>query len=299
MLRPDCFVPDVRANIHSRWLGTISRFDGVIAISRSVADELQAWLEAHGPERLRPLKIAWSHLGADIESSAPTQGMPADARDVLGSLRATPSFLIVGTLEPRKGLAQTLSAFELLWSEGVDIRLVLVGKQGWMVDDLAARIRHHPELGKRLFWLEGISDEYLEAVYAAATCLIAPSEGEGFGLPLIEAARHKLPILARDIPVFREVAGGHAAYFGGLDAHDLAAAVRGWLAMFREGQHPRSDAMPWLTWQQSTQNLLDIILHDRWPMTWPPTPTSVAETVLADEDDRPVAADRLPSAAVR
>jgi len=37
---------------------------------------------------------------------------------------------------------------------------------------------------KRLFWLEGISDEYLEKVYAASSCLIAASEGEGFGLPL-------------------------------------------------------------------------------------------------------------------
>ena len=56
-----------------------------------------------------------------------------------------------------------------------------------------------------MLWLEGISDEYLDKVYAASTCLIAASEGEGFGLPLIEAAQHKLPIIARDIPVFREV----------------------------------------------------------------------------------------------
>ncbi len=252
-LRPDCFDAAV-CEKHVQWVDTISRFDGVVAISRSAAKELQSWLATHGPKRLRPLKIAWSHLGADIEASVPTRGMPADAGAALERLRAAPSFLIVGTMEPRKGHAQTLAAFELLWAAGIDVRLVLVGSQGWMSDKLAARIREHPEFGNRLLWLEAVSDEYLEAVYAAVTCLLAPSEGEGFGLPLIEAARHKLPILARDLPVFREVAGEHAAYFSGREPDDLATAVRNWLAMFREGQHPRSEAMPWLTWRQSTQN---------------------------------------------
>ena len=44
---------------------------------------------------------------------------------------------------------------------------------------------------------------------------LVASEGEGFGLPLIEAARHKPPIIARDIAVFREVANGHVLYFAG------------------------------------------------------------------------------------
>lgn len=44
----------------------------------------------------------------------------------------------------------------------------------------------------------------------SSTCLIAASFGEGFGLPLIEAAQHGLPIMARDIAVFREVAKEYA-----------------------------------------------------------------------------------------
>ena len=109
---------------------------------------------------------------------------------------------MVGTIEPRKEHAQTLAAFEQLWEEGVNANLIIVGQQGWLVDAFGSNVRHHPELSKRLFWLEGISDEYLEKVYKTSTCLIAASEGEGFGLPLIEAAQHKLPIIARDIPVF-------------------------------------------------------------------------------------------------
>jgi len=127
---------------------------------------------------------------------------------------------------------------------------------------LIEKLHHHSELGKRLFWLEGVSDEYLEKVYAASTCLIAASEGEGFGLPLIEAAQHKLPIIARDIPVFREVAGEHAYYFSGREPADLALAVKNWLGQFEAGQHPMSEHMPWLTWKESAERLKQIIFNE-------------------------------------
>ena len=90
--------------------------------------------------------------------------------------------------------------------------------------------------------------------------MIAASEGEGFGLPLIEAAQHKLPIIARDIPVFREVAGEHAYYFNGLEPQALADAIKQWVGLNSEGKAPQSDGMPWLTWRQSTQQLLAAIL---------------------------------------
>ena len=69
----------------------------------------------------------------------------------------------------------------------------------------------------------------LEQVYDSADALLAASEGEGFGLPLIEAAQHGLPIIARDIPVFREVAGENAYYFSGKDPQTLTEALRNWL----------------------------------------------------------------------
>lgn len=268
VLRPDFFPADM-SEAHARWLNTVARYDGVIAVSRAVADEFLLWLAAHGPERLRPLGIAWWHLGADLDAVAPARDRPPGAERELTRLKAAPTLVIVGTLEPRKGHALALSAFERLWSSGADINLALVGRPGWMVDELVTRIEHHPELGKRLFWLNGIGDDHLDAVYAASACLLAPSEGEGFGLPLIEAARHRLPILGRDIAVFREVAGDHAAYFNARDPDELATAIGNWLSMFRRSEHPRSDAMPWLTWQESTRNLLDIVLQDRWPIKWP------------------------------
>lgn len=261
ILLPHAFLDGAEPS-HTRWLNTIAQFDGALCISRTVVDDFTEWLKTNGPKRLRPFKVGWFHLGADVENSVPTTGLPDDAFQVLSQLSSRPSFLMVGTIEPRKNHAQALAAFEKLWEKGLEANLVIVGKQGWMVETLVESLRNHPGLGKRLFWLEGISDEYLEKVYAASACLIAASEGEGFGLPLIEAAQHKLPILARDIPAFREVAGVHAFYFSGEESVDLAVAVREWLELYKSGQHPISDGMPWLTWKQSTQRLLEIILDE-------------------------------------
>jgi glycosyltransferase involved in cell wall biosynthesis len=271
VLVPDVF-PDGSDEGHQRWLETVTQFDAAICVSRAVADDLQAWLQAHGPRRERPFAVRWFHLGADTENTAPSTGLPGDAPQTIETLKARPTFLSVGTIEPRKGHSQTLSAFELLWASGVDANLVFVGQQGWKMETLVERMRHHPEFGKRLFWLAGISDEYLDKVYAASTCLIAASEGEGFGLPLIEAAQHKRPIIARDLPVFREVAGKHAFYFpADNDPQALAKAVETWLAMHRKGRAPASDTMPWLTWAQSATALLENVLEESPPyLHWQP-----------------------------
>ena len=259
VLMPQHF-PDGAGDAFGQWLGVVAESDGAMCISQAVADELSNLGKQYGPNRQRPFMVDWFHLGADIDNSHPTKSLPVDAAKTLDQLRARPSFLMVGTLEPRKGHAQVLDAFEQLWPLGVDANLVIVGKQGWMVDELVARLRAHPELGKRLFWLEGLRDEYLEKVYVASTCLIAASYGEGFGLPLIEAAQHKLPIIARDIPVFREVAGEYAYYFDAASADGLAQAIKTWLFLYENKQHPLSDMMPWLTWKQSARQLSQTVL---------------------------------------
>lgn len=253
---------------HERWLASISQFDGAICISKTVAGDFTEWIrknQVRGKEK-RPFMVKWSHQGADFNNAASSNGLPLDAQNILAKIKSKPSFLMVGTIEPRKAYLQTIEAFTQLWEAGADVNLVVVGSEGWknVPEDLrrdipktVEQLRRHRELGKRLFWLEGISDEYLEKVYAASTCLIAASYGEGFGLPLIEAAQHNLPIIARDLPVFREVAGEHAYYFQADTPSELAQALQRWLALYQEGRHPQSERMPWLTWKESAAILLE------------------------------------------
>jgi glycosyltransferase involved in cell wall biosynthesis len=284
---PHRFPPGIE-QLYQSWLEVVVAVaDKLIAISKATADELVSWLETNRPERLRSLQISYWHLGADIQASSPSKGLPAEAQRILSAMQDRPSFLMVGTMEPRKGHAQVLSAFDQLWAAGLDVNLVIVGKQGWMMEALAQRIQRHRESGKRLFWLAGISDEMLLRTYENAAALIAASEGEGFGLPLIEAARAKVPIIARDLQVFREVASDHAFYFSGTTPDALSSAVRQWLSMLTEDAVPRSENLKWADWKQSAAELMDIVLGDTSYREWPARERQSRDagpTVLSSQD---------------
>ncbi|TDY37152.1 glycosyltransferase involved in cell wall biosynthesis [Paraburkholderia rhizosphaerae] len=270
VLRPDTFVAN--ADVHfAHWLKAISRAaDGLICISRAVADELCEWVARADVRRCTPLNVGYFHLGADLSVGAPPHvSRVPDKADrqrvsVLEHVKARPSLLMVGTVERRKAHAQALSALELLWARGAQVNLVIVGKQGWMADELIKTLRNHPENGKRLFWLEKASDALLLELYDCASGLLVASEGEGFGLPLIEAAQHGLPIVARDLPVFREVAGEHAFYFSGTSAESLAEPLTKWLSLLEQRSVPDSSGMRWLTWAESTERLLNVISDRDW-----------------------------------
>jgi glycosyltransferase involved in cell wall biosynthesis len=217
-----------------RWIRWVAVYaDNAICISDSVKLELTAWLSAEFGLAGTALPASTMVLGADIEASAPSGGLPPDAGFLLARLRNTPAVLMVGTLEPRKGHDQALAAFEYLWkmpNPAVPAPLlVIVGRPGWKTEALQERLRMHPQAGKRLFWFENISDEFLMRLYTACRGVLVASRAEGFGLPLVEAALHGKPVLARDIPVFREIEVAGIAYFNGETPQSLATAINQWL----------------------------------------------------------------------
>ena len=264
VLRPEFFPPGTDVG-HAAWLARIAvEADRIICISGAVADELRTWL-ANAAVAAPGLDIAVLHHGADLGGPPPA---PLASTPRLQQIAARPSFLMVGTIEPRKGHLQAIDAVDLLWAAGVDANLVIVGNEGWKpladadrrtIPHIIERLRQHPELGKRLLWLTGVDDSELEQIYLASTCLLSPSEGEGFGLPLIEAGRYDLPVLARDIPVFREVGGASASYFSGLDGAALADAMRAWLDRHAAGTLPTAPARAWHTWHDNVRQLLAIV----------------------------------------
>lgn len=238
------------------YLTLLANLNGIIADSKSAADDYRKWRKANIEDSGKPFLIDWFHLGADLEKGMATTGIPADSRVVFEAMANRPSLLEVSTVEPRKGHRQTLDAFEQLWAKGIDANFVIVGKPGWKMEDFFNRVEKHPEFGKRLFWLKGISDEYLNKVYEAASGVIMPSEAEGFGLAIIEGAHHGKPLILRDIPVFREIAGEHATYFSGLEANPLADCIELWLHDFEQGAVIPSTGIKPLTWDESAQMLL-------------------------------------------
>lgn len=247
---------------YTNWLKCITQFDGAIGISKTVASELGEWIRENNQSVIDSYSIGYFHLGADLASSVPTSGRHDDHDVTIEKITSCTSFLMVSTIEPRKCHAQVLDAFELLWNKGSEINLVIVGKKGWLVESFITRLSEHKELGHRLIWLEGISDEYLDIIYSSADCLILASLGEGFGLPLIEAAHYNLPIIARDIPVFREIAGDHAYYFQGNQGFELAESISDWLFLSQNEGIPNSEGMGSKTWAESAKQLTQVLLTD-------------------------------------
>jgi len=266
---PECFPPQADLGFRA-WIDCVAQLDGAACISKTVAAKLQTWMREHHTDRAPEFEVGSFPLGADVSAAAPSRGLPHDAELLLARLAAEPTLLMVGTLEPRKRHLQALAAFTLLWQRGWQVNLVIVGRAGWQhlpaelqrdIPELLRALRGHPESGRRLFWLDGASDEYLERLYAAARGLLAASIDEGFGLPLIEASVKGLPVLARDIPVFREVAGDGARYFSGESAADLAKAIEDWIDA---GFGPKADAaVPPVTWKQSAAELLRVVLSPK------------------------------------
>ncbi|MEX3640003.1 glycosyltransferase family 4 protein [Paraburkholderia sp. BR14320] len=239
------------------WFDCVSEEgDGLICISESVQTDVQAWIRQHPLRRPEPPQLGYFHLGSDIAESIPSTGLPAEAGEVLARLKSATTFLMVGTLEPRKGHELALDAIEALWAEGKDVNLVFVGRAGWKIERLIERLKTHPRLGRQLFWLDGISDEYLREVYMASSALLALSCAEGFGLPLVEAAHYRLPLIARSIPVFREICADAATYFTGSSHTELHALLQQWISQRANGEILFPDNMEVLSWPESAMQLM-------------------------------------------
>jgi len=119
--------------------------DRLVCISNVVKNDMATWLKTRyrlGPEAL---PISTIPLGGDIAASLPSRGLPADIDQLLETFRSRPSVLAVGTLEPRKGYAQVLAAFEQLWDRGRKVNLVIVGKPGWKTEPLQEYLIAHPK----------------------------------------------------------------------------------------------------------------------------------------------------------
>jgi glycosyltransferase involved in cell wall biosynthesis len=255
---PEMCIPGLVSVFRAWFRLAVEHSDTLLCISRSVADEARAYLRENKLLPPRKLEVLHWRLGADIAVRAETQEVRPQVRQMADD-NHSPLFLMVGTLEPRKGHTFVLEAFEELWRNGSNARLCIAGSVGWIAPETMEHIRTHPQLNKTLFFVEKFTDAEINLCYAAATALIAASVAEGFGLPIVEAAQHQVPTLASDIPVFREVGGDGARYFSLESPHHLAEAVVAFSDMSREDRLAMASRVETLTWRQSAHKLLAAI----------------------------------------
>lgn len=140
-----------------------------------------------------------------------------------------PFLLVVGANSATKRHADAVAALPAVPAPW---RLVLLQRQG--ASRGLARLAARLGVADRVVWLPRVDRDAVVTLMQAAGALIQPSLYEGFGLPVIEAMACGCPVVASDIPVFREVTGGHAVFAPPLDVPALGRAVA---ALVRSPEH--------------------------------------------------------------
>jgi glycosyltransferase involved in cell wall biosynthesis len=125
--------------------------------------------------------------------------------------------LFVGTLQPRKNIARLIEAFSKIKT---DIELVIVGKKGWLYEEILAAPKKYGVENKVKF-LDSVSNEELPYFYQNAVSFVLPSLYEGFGLPVLEAMKYGCPVVISNISSLPEVGGDAVLYVDPQSVDDI------------------------------------------------------------------------------
>lgn len=192
------------------------RADLVIASSSQTADDLIK-LYQFAAERIRVIPLA---VAQDFFKKIGKEEIEA----VKSKFSINGDYLFfVGTIEPRKNIANLIEAFKLLPSLQLnDLKLVIAGQRGWLFDKRFKK----PFNRQNIIYLGPVSSENLRVLYQGALALVYPTHYEGFGLPALEAQASGTPLITSDIAVMRETAGEAALYIDPKDPRSIAKAIR-------------------------------------------------------------------------
>ncbi len=136
-----------------------------------------------------------------------------------------PYFLYVGNVYPHKNVEVLLQAFAQIRSKiDTRVKLVFVGPDDYFYERLALLVTSL-EMDDSVEFRHGISDQELGQLYAHSIALVFPSRMEGFGLPALEAILYNCPVIASDIPIFREILKGFARFVDSTKSENLSRAM--------------------------------------------------------------------------
>lgn len=252
---PEWFLP-ATATTFRQWLAAALTWgDFFVTCTETTRDLLPGFFAELRPDR------DWDRVpfrafrpGCTLDLAAARGPVRPEVAAALAGAAARPTFLMVGTLEPRKNHRTVLDAFERVWRTGGRPRLCVVGRVGWMCDGLVARIKAHPEFGRGLLMWNDLSDAELAYCHRQARACVFASHAEGFGLPIVEALGYGLPTLVSDNPIHREVGGAACHYFPAADAAALAALVRAFAGDARPTRPAAAPALP--DWRRSCREFV-------------------------------------------
>jgi len=193
---------------------TIAR--GIIVNSRVTEAALRLHAQQNG---LACPPVAVAPLAPSVKALRSPGAAPIDK----------PYFVCVGTIEPRKNHLLLLHLWRELIARHGDAapRLFIVGQRGWECENIVDLLERCDALQGFVFEDNDCDDAKLANILHHARALLMPSFVEGYGMPVAEALAAGLPVIASDVPAFREVGGGVPEYIDPIDG-------RGWSELILE-----------------------------------------------------------------
>ena len=168
--------------------------------------------------------------------------------------------ITLGTIEPRKNLIRLVSALRRLRQQDPGLALVVVGRTGWLYQDLIQQLEELNDPHAVL--LPGyIPDEDLPAVLGGAMALVLASLYEGFGLPILEAMGCGTPVVCSNVSSMPELGGEAARYFDPQDTGQMAEVIA---SVLRDGDlraemHERGlQQAARFSWQRAARETMDV-----------------------------------------
>ena len=245
--------------IFKNWINDSTQYVGrYISISKTARDDLISYMNEFYPDQVVEKRFDYFFLGGDFKYQTKTKGTVRT--DLKNKLALGSNYLVVSTIEPRKNHQHLLNVFEELWNTSEDVNLFIVGHVGWKVEKLMKRIKNHKRRNINLFVWHDLNDLELQYCYKKAKMLLFPSYIEGFGLPIVESLSNRLPVMASDTPIHREVGQNKIGYFSLDDPSDLVAKIKD---IEKNGIAPELQVeadYKWMDWHESSAMLLDKML---------------------------------------
>jgi glycosyltransferase involved in cell wall biosynthesis len=237
---PEFCRPGEAERHRERILNALSSGTGIIGNSKATLEELASFAHERSTS-VPPSVAAWI---AGMEES----------REVIPKSLKRPFFVTVGTIEARKNHLMLLRIWRRLVEELREAApvLVIVGQAGWEADEALQILNDPGTLENSVQTMQDCDDDELATWIAGARAVLMPSRAEGFGLPIIEALALGTPVIASDLPVFREIAGNIPLYLPPSDEKAWESYVRAFMSdnAERQGQVKRMASYRSPTWSE-------------------------------------------------
>jgi alpha-1,2-rhamnosyltransferase len=254
------FVADGAAEAFDEYLSNVvENSDLMIAISNTVRNQLETLVPSIRQSDSGCRHFRSFELGAEFRQVGGF--VRPEIKKVFSEDGIDNPHLMVSTFDPRKNHMYLLDAFDRIWAEDPTRKLCLIGRIGWLCQDVLERIWSHPLFSRQLFAFHDVSDEELSYCYQKSRSICFPSIVEGFGLPIVEALWYGKHVFASDTEIHREVGKDECHYCDLNDSNDLAIKLLAWERMYGPQSPSRQSSVRPITWRASIQSLLSQCLE--------------------------------------